>query len=225
MASRMPWRSLQRRGWTFYGFLNLCEKSVRAPDEGRVGTQQVKSTVVDIYLGCLFSIAIMSSSNPNESFLTNTPTSAQIPVVAPKWNPPQLMIITDPDVLINSITASPLYPTPQFHLATLPSPATLYCTDQQLWWQCFESPLKSETYPLGSSLNIETHQILEPKLLLSEPPSTSEPFGQILASIWVSVITSYSDIARESEGRVEVIDGIAARLRDVLPKFLPGHVV
>ncbi|KAK1752652.1 hypothetical protein QBC47DRAFT_432266 [Echria macrotheca] len=206
----------------------------------------------DIIAGGLFNIAPASAhhfskdDDDDEGLLpTADLNSSGVPVVAPTWAPSSSKYaVLDPDALRKSL--APSTSDAQAYHDNFIAPATLYCTTQQLWWQCFEGPLYSETFPSGAGNGSKLPLIrgihnLEPRAFHnlddSHPmpialPAGAWPFPERLTSLWTQVVSVFSAAAgggqqqapetKEEGTRLLLADSMASHLRDLASPYQPG---
>jgi hypothetical protein len=194
----------------------------------------------DIIAGGLFNIAPASPHHlaDDGGLLPAIGRDSSVPVVSPTWAPSSKFAVLDPDTLRKSLAASTS--DAQAYHDHFIAPAILYCTKQQLWWQCFEGPLYSETFPSGvgnisnlpyirgiHSLDPRVLHNLDNSLPLLMPGGAGPwPFVERLTSLWTQVVSVFSaaDQAEETSrgDRLLLIDSMAAHFRDLASPYQPG---
>ena len=189
----------------------------------------------DLYAGGLFNIAALNTNKSTEGCLPSPRTRDRVPVIAPGWAPHQLFVVNDAEKFKESVTKSHLWQRASFQQEILLSPATIYCTKDELWWQCFEGAIHSEGFATGVGLgsqpdvDMEGAYDLDPKLFANFDPhfaygwssATSfggryDSFAECLTAFWISVITAYSRTKAESSVlKVAILNSMAAHVRDL----------
>ncbi|KAK4208254.1 hypothetical protein QBC37DRAFT_432233 [Rhypophila decipiens] len=193
----------------------------------------------DIIAGGLFNIAICRAAHDlaeEEGILPALGQNPSVPVVAPNWAPSSKSAVLDPDTMRKAL--APATSDAQAYHDNFVAPATLYCTKQQLWWQCLAGSY-SETFPSGvgngSSLPwIHGIHHLDPCVFRnlddSLPPvavpngaAATWPFAERLTSLWTQVVSIFSAANQaEQSDRILLMDSMASHFRDLASPYQPG---
>ncbi|CAJ2511478.1 Uu.00g071030.m01.CDS01 [Anthostomella pinea] len=192
----------------------------------RALAQHDPDLLCDIYGTAAFNIVSLAPAASTGGCIPPPRTGDLVPVIAPTPTRP-VTVMHDCTSLREPIIRSSLWADPCFHQSLLASPATLFCTAEQLWWQC-HAGLHSETYPEGAPPLIETAYVLDPKLFANFDrriglgqditlPSDAryDFFAGSLAALWTSVVSAYSQTTMTSadyDRWVGIIDAMARHL-------------
>lgn len=88
---------------------------------------------VQYIAGGLFNIVLIEV---DPSFEGTAGGSDQFPIVQPRWNPKENLLVYRKKAFQELVMQSPLWTSTTFHQDVILPAATVYCCGNQFWWQC-----------------------------------------------------------------------------------------
>ncbi|KAM7183548.1 hypothetical protein V8F33_013520 [Rhypophila sp. PSN 637] len=192
----------------------------------------------DIIAGGLLNISPAAhdlAEEEDEGILPTARQNPSVPVVVPSWAPSSRFAVLDPDTMRKAL--APATSDAQAYHDNFVAPATLYCTKQQLWWQCLGSSY-SETFPSGVAngsnlpwirgihhLDPCVFRNLDDSLPMAMPSGAGGtwPFAERLTSLWTQVVSVFSATNQaEQSDRILLMDSMASHFRDLASPYQPG---
>jgi hypothetical protein len=181
----------------------------------------------DVYVGAQFNIAAINVRTSEDALVSLRRNQDLVPIIKPAWTGfprDRSIIIHDPYAFTNTVHSSPLFDNPQFHQQLFLSPATLFCTENQMWWQCCDGKVYNEGFPEGDGFTngtaFATPSEIEPKsVMLLDRPHPEYPSGyeksERRVAMWTAFITNYTKSIMPASGdRLSPIAEAALFLRE-----------
>lgn len=135
----------------------------------------------------------------------------------------QMYFIHDQHYWTRQVSRSPLYQRGWVFQERLLAPRVLHFTEKQVFWECFEDQ-KCEAFPQGLPFQVR-HAVksLEP-LVEFNPQDKGNPMHPSLLSLWLRIVSRYSDcvLTRPSDNLV-ALSGLARLFQEVTgDEYLAG---
>ncbi|KAH6654436.1 hypothetical protein BKA67DRAFT_658736 [Truncatella angustata] len=185
----------------------------------------------DVYASAVFNIAMLDSTPQTSRPLFPASKQCQVPIVNPGWSPKDCLMVYSQESFSDLVRSSNLWTSASFHQDFLLAPATIFCCEQQLWFQCLEGTVHSSWLPTGPSdglvspLCLTRPHGLDPKSL--DFAVAADKFDTRLAAFWTAVVAELSAaVANNIVARTEITDVIATKTKELEAPSAPEfHLV